>query len=85
VRYGAASLFLALEVESGRVLGDFHARHRSVEFRKFLDRIEGVVHGALDVHLILDNYGTHKTQSFIADWPGTRAFMCTSRRPACLG
>src|SRR2546422_6993173 len=37
------------------------ARHRSVEFRKFLDRIEAAVPAVLDVHLILDNYGTHKT------------------------
>lgn len=61
VRHGTTSLFAALEVKSGRVVGDFHARHRSVEFRKFLDRIEGAVPHELDVHLILDNYGTHKT------------------------
>jgi transposase len=61
VRHGSTSLFAALEVKSGRVVGDFHARHRSVEFRKFLDRIEAAVPAVLDVHLILDNYGTHKT------------------------
>lgn len=61
VRHGTTSLFAALEVKSGRVVGDFHARHRSVEFRKFLDRIEAAVPNELDVHLILDNYGTHKT------------------------
>src|SRR5439155_12046891 len=42
VRHGTTSLFAALEVKTGRVVGDFHARHRSVEFRKFLDRIEAV-------------------------------------------
>ena len=61
VRHGTTSLFAALEVKSGRVVGDFHARHRSVEFRKFLDCIEAAVPNELDVHLILDNYGTHKT------------------------
>ena len=61
VRHGTTSLFAALEVRSGRVLGDFHSRHRSVEFRKFLDRIEEAVPAALEAHLILDNYGTHKT------------------------
>lgn len=61
VRHGTTSLFAALEVKSGRVVSDFHARHRSVEFRKFLDRIEAAVPNGLDVHLILDNYGTHKT------------------------
>ena len=61
VRHGTTALFAALEVKSGRIVGDFHARHRSVEFRKFLDRIETTVPDELDVHLILDNYGTHKT------------------------
>src|SRR5437899_1250345 len=61
VRHGTTSLFAALDVKSGRVVGDFYARHRSVEFRKFLDRIEAAVPAVLDVHLILDNYGTHKT------------------------
>lgn len=61
LRHGTTSLFAALEVKSGRVLGDMHARHRSIEFRKFLDRIDLAVPAGLDVHLILDNYGTHKT------------------------
>lgn len=61
VRHGTTSLFAALEVKSGRVVGDFHARHRSLEFRKFLDRIDAAVPAALDVHLIVDNYSTHKT------------------------
>jgi len=61
VRHGTTSLFAALDVKSGRVMGEFHRRHRSVEFRKFLERIEASVPAALDVHLILDNYGTHKT------------------------
>jgi transposase len=61
LRHGTTSLFAALEVKSGRAVGDLHARHRSVEFRKFLDRIDTTAPGTLDVHLILDNYGTHKT------------------------
>jgi hypothetical protein len=61
VRHGTTSLFEALEAQSGRVVGDFHARHRSVEFRKFLERIEAAVLNELDVHLILNNHGTHKT------------------------
>jgi transposase len=61
LRHGTTSLFAALEVKSGRVLGDLHARHRSIEFRKFLDRIDLAVPQGLEVHLILDNYGTHKT------------------------
>ena len=61
VRHGTTSLFAALELKSGRVIGDLHARHRSAEFRKFLDRIDAAVPATLDLHLILDNYATHKT------------------------
>jgi transposase len=60
-RHGTTSLFAALDVKTGTVIGEFHRRHRSVEFRKFLDTIDGAVPRDLDVHLILDNYGTHKT------------------------
>src|SRR2546425_1144699 len=60
-RHGTPPVVAALDVKSGRVMGEFHRRHRSVEFRKFLERIEASVPAALDVHLILDNYGTHKT------------------------
>lgn len=61
VRHGTTSLFAALDVASGRVIGQLHRRHRSIEFRKFLDTIDANVPSQLDVHLILDNYGTHKT------------------------
>jgi transposase len=60
-RHGTTSLFAALDVKTGTVIGEFHRRHRSVEFRKFLDTIDQAVPSDLDVHLILDNYGTHKT------------------------
>lgn len=61
VRHGTTSLFAALDVKTGTVIGEFHRRHRSLEFRKFLDTIDDAVPSDLDVHLILDNYGTHKT------------------------
>jgi transposase len=60
-RHGTTSLFAALDIATGRVIGQLHRRHRSVEFRKFLETIEANVPAELDVHLILDNYGTHKT------------------------
>lgn len=60
-RHGTTSLFAALDTKTGKVIADTHRRHRSIEFRKFLDRIEASVPPDLDVHLILDNYGTHKT------------------------
>jgi transposase len=66
-RHGTTSLFAALEAKSGKVIGQLHRRHRSVEFRKFLDQIDAAVPRDLVVHLILDNYGTHKT-SMIQRW-----------------
>lgn len=66
-RYGTTSLFAALEVKTGRVIGQLHQRHRAAEFRQFLDTVEANVPPRLDVHLILDNYGTHKT-ALIRRW-----------------
>src|SRR6266508_4807458 len=60
-RHGTTSLFAALNVKTGKVIGEFHHRHRAAEFRGFLDTIEAAVPPSLDVHVILDNYGTHKT------------------------
>jgi transposase len=61
IRHGTTSLFAALDVKAGTVIGHGHARHRAIEFRQFLDRIHAAVPRDLDVHLILDNYATHKT------------------------
>ncbi len=60
-RHGTTSLFAALQTQSGRVIRQLYRRHRAVEFRRFLDAIDAAVPTALAVHLILDNYGTHKT------------------------
>lgn len=70
-RHGTTSLFAALDIKTGTVIGALHRRHRSVEFRKFLDTIEAAVPGDLAVHLILDNYGTHKTAA-IRRWLAKR-------------
>jgi len=61
VRHGTTSLFAALDVATGRVIGECHRRHRSREFLRFLETIDNTVPEDLDIHLILDNYGTHKT------------------------
>ena len=71
VRHGTTSLFAALEVKSGTVIGECHARHRAIEFRKFLDTIDASVPPDLDIHLILDNYATHKT-ALIRRWLAKR-------------
>jgi transposase len=61
VRHGTTSLFAALNVKSGTIIAEHHRRHRSIEFRKFLNTIEQNLPKNIDVHLVLDNYGTHKT------------------------
>jgi len=65
------SLFAALDAHTGLVFAERHRRHRSIEFRTFLDRIEAAVRADLSVHLILDSYGTHKTP-LIRTWLAKR-------------
>ncbi len=67
VRHGTTDLFAALDVATGRVIGETHRRHRSAEFRHFLDTIDRDTPPALDLHLILDNASTHKT-ALIKAW-----------------
>jgi len=61
LRHGTINLFAALDAKAGTVIGAFHRRHRAREFRSFLETIDAAVPGELEPHLILDNYGTHKT------------------------
>jgi transposase len=67
IRHGTTTLFAALDTATGRVIGECHRRHRAIEFRKFLDTIDKSVPADLDVHIIMDNYGTHKTV-MIRNW-----------------
>ena len=84
-RHGTTSLFAALNAATGAVIGRCYRRHRAVEFRKFLTIIDKSVPDDLDVHLVLDNYGTHKTV-MIHDWLArARGSTCTSRRRAPHG
>src|SRR5713101_10100971 len=72
VRHGTTSLFAALDVASGFVIGKCYKRHRAVEFLKFLKEIDAQVPEGLDVHIVMDNYATHKT-------PKIKAWL--ARRP----
>ena len=67
MRHGTTTLFAALDIATGEVLGQLHRRHRSEEFLKFLRHVHAQVPDDLDVHLIMDNYGTHKTPS-VRNW-----------------
>lgn len=66
-RFGVTTLFAALDVASGQIIGSLHRRHRAIEFKKFLATIDAQVPAELDVHLICDNLSTHKTPT-IARW-----------------
>jgi transposase len=71
-RHGVTSLFAALDIATGNVLGKCYRRHRSIEFLDFLKKIDAAVPADLDVHLVLDNYGTHKT-ALVRRWLQKRA------------
>jgi transposase len=60
-RAGTSSLYAALNISTGQVIGALHARHRAIEFKKFLQTIDREVPADLTVHLVLDNSSTHKT------------------------
>src|SRR5215204_5133203 len=66
-RSGTSSLYAALDITSGKVIGALHSRHRAIEFKKFLQTIDHQVPAELDVHLVLDNSSTHKTPA-IKNW-----------------
>ncbi len=70
-RNGTTSLFAALNTATGKVIGKCFRRHRAVEFKRFLAVIDKAVPADLDVHLVLDNYGTHKT-AMIHNWLARR-------------
>jgi transposase len=65
-RHGTTALFASLDVATGHVLGRCYRRHRATEFRRFLDAIDAAVPADLDVHLIMDNYATHKAPAIKA-------------------
>jgi transposase len=66
-RSGTSSLYAALDIATGQVISSLHSRHRAIEFKKFLQRLDRDVPAELDVHLVLDNASTHKTPA-IRKW-----------------
>jgi transposase len=70
-RHGVTSLFAAFNIADGTVIGELHRRHRATEFLKFLKKIDKSVPAGLDVHVICDNYATHKTPE-IQQWLARR-------------
>jgi transposase len=72
-RNGITSLFAAFNIADGTVIGELHRQHRATEFKKFLVTIDRRVPEGLDVHVVCDNYGTHKT-------PAVRAWLARHPR-----
>jgi transposase len=72
-RHGVTSLFAAFNIADGKVIGALHRRHRHIEFRAFLRKIDREVDPTLAIHLVLDNYGTHKQ-------PAVRAWLARHPR-----
>jgi len=70
-RHGTLALFAALNVATGQIISATKPKHRTQEFLNFLRQIEHQVPADLDVHLVLDNYATHKTQA-VEDWLAKR-------------
>ena len=71
VRHGTTSLFAALDIASGFVIGKCYKRHRAAEFLDFLKQIDARVPEGLDIHIIMDNYATHKT-ALVKNWLARR-------------
>ena len=67
MRHGTTSLFAAFNTTDSTVISSIHRRHRSIEFKKFLNKSDAEVPDELDVHLVCDNYSTHKSPT-IAKW-----------------
>ena len=84
-RNGTTTLFAALSMLDGRVIGDCMPRHRHQEFIRFLNRIDTQTSHDLDLHLIVDNYGTHKHPRVAAWQKRHRGFPCTSFPHPVLG
>lgn len=68
MRAGTSSLYAAFDITTGKVSGALHQRHRSIESKKFLQAIDREVPADLDVHVVLDNSSTPKTQA-VKTWP----------------
>jgi len=72
IRHGTTSLFAALDIATGAVIGKCYKRHRATEFLDFLKQIDRQMPDGPDVHIVMDNYATHKT-------PKIKAWL--ARRP----
>ena len=79
-RFGTTSLFAALDVATGFVIGKCYRRHRAREFLDFLKEIDRRVPEGLDIHIVMDNYATHRRRRSRPGWRGGRTGMSTLRR-----
>ena len=80
-RHGTITLFAALDVLTGKVIGQCLPRHRHTEFLKSLKTIDAEVPAGLEIHLVLDNYSTQERAKAKPGWPSIPDSTCTSPRP----
>jgi hypothetical protein len=85
VRHGTTILLAALEILDGKVTGQCHSRHRNQEFLKFLRRLDDESPEKLKLHLVLDNFGTHKHSVCRRGWPSILDLFCTLFPPVRVG
>jgi len=84
-RHGTTTLFAALNVLEGTVIAECQPKHRHQEFLRFLHRIDESVKPGMDIHMVLDNYGTHKHPDVKMWWLNGRTTICTSLPPVLPG
>jgi transposase len=84
-RHGTTNLYAALNLASGLVISQLTPRHRAMEFKRFLDRLDQAVPTGLDIHVICDNSSTHKTPAIRRWLVAHPRFHCTSPRPTARG
>lgn len=85
VRAGTTTLFAAFDTATGQVIGSLHLRHRTAEFKKFLAKLDKEIPADLDVHLVCDNYATHKNPAVRTWLLAHPRFTSTSPRPVPRG
>jgi hypothetical protein len=81
VRHGTLTLFAALNYLEGKLIARLAARHRHQEWLAFLKTIDHQTPADLDIHVIADNYATHKHPAVIKGWTATPASTCITRQP----
>ena len=77
-RHGTTTLFVALDVATGEVIGKTYRKHRHQEVLRFLREVDKAVPKEQEIHIVPDNYATHKCEKVLANWKGVCAITCSA-------